>query len=125
MDRSGFARNPYQDRHTYASALLTSSQNPRYAVDHPGHEDVTMVFRTFGSSSLKATDPAGGEASAKGGFRWPRPLLVVLEGPALIVVSSPQHRVPMSVKYFCTWFLTLVRYFHPPPRRGLQLSTSL
>ena len=41
-------RNPYQVRHTYASTLLTSGHNPWYVAAQLGHEDVEMVFRTYG-----------------------------------------------------------------------------
>lgn len=41
-------RNPYQVRHTYASTLLTAGQNPWYVAAQLGHEDVEMVFRTYG-----------------------------------------------------------------------------
>ncbi|WP_264181382.1 site-specific integrase [Acidovorax radicis] len=41
-------RNPYQVRHTYASSLLTAGQNPWYVAQQLGHEDVEMVFRTYG-----------------------------------------------------------------------------
>lgn len=41
-------RNPYQVRHTYASALLTAGANPWYVASQLGHEDVEMVFRTYG-----------------------------------------------------------------------------
>lgn len=40
--------NPYQVRHTYASTLLTDGHNPWYVADQLGHEDVEMVFRTYG-----------------------------------------------------------------------------
>lgn len=47
--RAGIAyRNPYQVRHTYASTLLTSGHNPWYVSAQLGHEDVEMVFRTYG-----------------------------------------------------------------------------
>lgn len=47
--RSGVAyRNPYQVRHTYASTLLTAGANPWYVAQQLGHEDVEMVFRTYG-----------------------------------------------------------------------------
>ena len=47
--RSGVAyRNPYQIRHTYASTLLTAGANPWYVAQQLGHEDVEMVFRTYG-----------------------------------------------------------------------------
>ena len=49
MKRSGVPyRNPYQVRHTYASSLLTAGQNPWYVAQQLGHEDVEMVFRTYG-----------------------------------------------------------------------------
>lgn len=41
-------RNPYQVRHTYASVLLTAGHNPWYVAAQLGHEDVEMVFRTYG-----------------------------------------------------------------------------
>ena len=41
-------RNPYQVRHTRASALLTAGGNPWYVAAQLGHEDVEMVFRTYG-----------------------------------------------------------------------------
>ncbi len=41
-------RNPYQVRHTYASTLLTAGANPWYVAAQLGHEDVEMVFRTYG-----------------------------------------------------------------------------
>lgn len=49
MKRAGVPyRNPYQIRHTYASTLLTAGQNPWYVAQQLGHEDVEMVFRTYG-----------------------------------------------------------------------------
>jgi integrase len=41
-------RNPYQLRHTYASAMLTAGANPWYVAQQLGHVDVTMVFQTYG-----------------------------------------------------------------------------
>ncbi|QNP60540.1 site-specific integrase [Paenacidovorax monticola] len=41
-------RNLYQVRHTYASTLLTDGHNPWYVAAQLGHEDVEMVFRTYG-----------------------------------------------------------------------------
>lgn len=41
-------RNPYQVRHTYASALLTAGANPWYVAQQLGHVDVQMVFRVYG-----------------------------------------------------------------------------
>lgn len=49
MKRSGIEyRNPYQIRHTFASTLLTAGANPWYVAQQLGHEDVEMVFRTYG-----------------------------------------------------------------------------
>jgi len=49
MARAGIPyRNPYQIRHTYASTLLTAGGNPWYVAQQLGHEDVEMVFRTYG-----------------------------------------------------------------------------
>ena len=41
-------RNPYQIRHTFASALLTAGTNPYYVAAQLGHVDVQMVFKTYG-----------------------------------------------------------------------------
>jgi integrase len=49
LERAGVRyRNPYQCRHTFASALLTAGQNPWYVADQLGRVDVQMVFRTYG-----------------------------------------------------------------------------
>lgn len=49
LERAGVRyRNPYQCRHTFASALLTSGHNPWYVAEQLGHVDVQMVFRTYG-----------------------------------------------------------------------------
>ncbi len=49
IERAGVRyRNPYQARHTYASALLTAGANPWYVSEQLGHEDVQMVFRIYG-----------------------------------------------------------------------------
>lgn len=49
IKRSGVRyRNPYQARHTYASALLTADENPWYVAQQLGHTDVTMVFKIYG-----------------------------------------------------------------------------
>eukprot|EP01034_Spumella_vulgaris_P017487 gene17487-22302_t len=47
--RSGVRyRNPYQVRHSHASALLTADANPWYVAQQLGHVDVQMVFRVYG-----------------------------------------------------------------------------
>lgn len=49
LARSGVRyRNPYQARHTYASAALTAGANPWYLAEQLGHEDATMVFTIYG-----------------------------------------------------------------------------
>lgn len=49
LERAGVRyRNPYQARHTCASALLTAGANPWYVAQQLGHEDVQMVFRIYG-----------------------------------------------------------------------------
>lgn len=49
LKRSGVRhRNPYQCRHTYASAALTAGHNPWYVAQQLGHVDVEMVFRVYG-----------------------------------------------------------------------------
>jgi integrase len=47
--RSGVRyRNPYQVRHTFASAHLTAGANPWYVAQQLGHVDVQMVFKVYG-----------------------------------------------------------------------------
>jgi len=41
-------RNPYQCRHTFASALLTAGANPWYVAEQLGHADVQLVYTTYG-----------------------------------------------------------------------------
>jgi integrase len=41
-------RNPYQVRHTFASALLTAGANPWFVAQQLGHVDVQLVFRVYG-----------------------------------------------------------------------------
>jgi integrase len=41
-------RNPYQCRHTFASALLTAGANPWYVSEQLGHADVGLVYLTYG-----------------------------------------------------------------------------
>lgn len=48
-ERAGIRyRNPYQCRHTFASALLTAGANPWYVAEQLGHVDVQLVFSTYG-----------------------------------------------------------------------------
>jgi integrase len=47
-DRAGVRyRNPYQVRHTFASAALTAGANPWYMAEQLGHVDVQMVFKVY------------------------------------------------------------------------------
>lgn len=49
VERAGVRyRNPYQVRHTYASAMLTAGANPWYVAQQLGHADVQMVFSVYG-----------------------------------------------------------------------------
>lgn len=49
LERAGVRyRNPYQCRHTHASAMLTSGHNPWYVAEQLGHVDVQMVFKIYG-----------------------------------------------------------------------------
>lgn len=49
LKRSGARyRNPYQVRHTFASAALTARENPWYVAQQLGHVDVQLVFTTYG-----------------------------------------------------------------------------
>lgn len=49
LKRSGVRyRNPYQVRHTFASAALTARENPWYVAQQLGHVDVQLVFTTYG-----------------------------------------------------------------------------
>ena len=49
MKRAGIKyRNPYQMRHTCASAQLTAGANPWYLAEQLGHEDPTMIFKIYG-----------------------------------------------------------------------------
>lgn len=41
-------RNPYQTRHTFASTLLSTGENPMYVAKQMGHADTTMITRTYG-----------------------------------------------------------------------------
>lgn len=41
-------RNPYQTRHTFASTLLSTGENPMYVAKQLGHTDTTMITRTYG-----------------------------------------------------------------------------
>jgi integrase len=49
LERAGVRyRNPYQCRHTFASALLTGGANPWYVAEQLGHADVQLVYTTYG-----------------------------------------------------------------------------
>lgn len=42
-------RNPYQLRHTFASALLSAGANPWWVADQLGHRGIEMVMRHYGA----------------------------------------------------------------------------
>lgn len=49
LERAGVRyRNPYQCRHTFASAMLTDGANPWYVAEQLGHADVQLVYTTYG-----------------------------------------------------------------------------
>ncbi len=49
LERAGVRyRNPYQCRHTFASAKLTDGANPWYVAEQLGHADVQLVYTTYG-----------------------------------------------------------------------------
>lgn len=41
-------RNPYQTRHTFASTLLSSGENPLYVAKQMGHKNTQMITDTYG-----------------------------------------------------------------------------
>jgi integrase len=41
-------RNPYQTRHTFASALLSDGKNPWWVAQQMGHKTVEMIMRRYG-----------------------------------------------------------------------------
>ncbi len=41
-------RDPYQVRHTFATALLKAGTNPWHVARQLGHVDVQMVFKIYG-----------------------------------------------------------------------------
>jgi integrase len=41
-------RNPYQTRHTFASALLSRGENPLWVASQMGHEDWSMIIKVYG-----------------------------------------------------------------------------
>ncbi|HKJ84069.1 MAG TPA: site-specific integrase, partial [Mariprofundaceae bacterium] len=53
-------RNPYQTRHTYASMLLSSGENPAWIARQMGHTNMQMLLRKYGRY-MPDHDPLAGE----------------------------------------------------------------
>jgi len=53
-------RNPYQTRHTYASMLLSSGENPAWIAKQMGHTNMNMVLRKYGRY-MPDHDPLAGQ----------------------------------------------------------------
>ena len=52
-------RNPYQTRHTYASMMLSSGEQPAWVAGQMGHNDTTMLARRYGKWMPDAAPDAG------------------------------------------------------------------
>jgi integrase len=49
LKRAGVVyRNPYQTRHTFASMLLSTGENPLQVAKMMGHVDTSMIFKVYG-----------------------------------------------------------------------------
>ncbi len=55
-------RYPYQTRHTYASMMLTAGEPPMWVAQQMGHEDWTMISRTYGKWIKDALPEVGNKA---------------------------------------------------------------
>jgi len=53
-------RNPYQTRHTYASMLLSASENPAWISKQMGHTNMTMFLQRYGRY-MPDHDPLAGQ----------------------------------------------------------------
>lgn len=62
-------RKPYQTRHTYASMMLTSGENPAWIAGQMGHADTGMIFRNYGRWIRGANPEAGNKAVLMFGMR--------------------------------------------------------
>lgn len=57
-------RNPYQTRHTFASTLLSTGENPLYVAKQMGHKDTEMITRNYGRWIEQGTEPESRKALA-------------------------------------------------------------
>lgn len=57
-------RNPYQTRHTYASTLLSSGENPMWVAQQMGHADWGMIRRRYGRWIPEVDQTAGSRVVA-------------------------------------------------------------
>jgi integrase len=65
LKRAGIRyRNPYQTRHTYASMMLSASENPVWIAGQMGHADTAMIFRNYGRWIEDTSSNAGSKAVA-------------------------------------------------------------
>jgi integrase len=63
-------RNPYQTRHTYASTLLTSGENPLWVAQQMGHKDWGMIRKTYGHWIPEVDTTAGGKVMKFWAQNW-------------------------------------------------------
>ena len=54
----------YQTRHTFASTLLSSGENPIWVAAMMGHKDWTMIARVYGRWIPSLTQDAGQKVAA-------------------------------------------------------------
>jgi integrase len=64
-------RRPYQMRHTYASWLLSSGENPLFVAEQMGHVDWSMLVKIYGRWIPSASgQPAGTKVEAAHANDW-------------------------------------------------------
>lgn len=56
-------RRPYNCRHTYASVMLSSGENPLYVAEQMGHADWSMLIKVYGRW-MKGVDHLAGQRAA-------------------------------------------------------------
>ncbi len=60
LKRAGIRyRNTYQNRHTYASMMLSQGENIMWVSKQLGHVDVEMVIKTYGHWISDNSMPSG------------------------------------------------------------------
>lgn len=57
-------RRPYQTRHTFASMMLSSGEDPWWVANYMGHTDTNMIRRRYGRWMPEAAPDAGNKADA-------------------------------------------------------------